>query len=134
MSRLYAIPRNAAVAVRAVLYECLESRCLFSAAFDVTGLTALRADPQFAGVDGSGVTIAVLDTGVFAQNPDLRDNVVAFYNAVQDPVDTPLGSNPVSGAFDNVGHGSHVSGIAASSDPDIGVAFAANLVDVHVLP
>ena len=60
--------------------ETLEPRTLLSAAADITGLTALRADPAFAGVDGSGVGVAVIDTGAFAAHPDLRDNFVAYRN------------------------------------------------------
>ena len=85
-------------------------------------------------MDGSGVGIAVLDSGVYAANPDLQGNVVAFYNAVEDPADTPLGGNSVAGAFDHVGHGSHVSGIAASTNPSIGVAYKASLIDIHAVP
>src|SRR4051812_23779746 len=125
----YAIGRR----VVPLLIEALEVRRLLRAAFDVTGLTALRQDPQYAAVDGSGVGIAVLDSGVYANNPDLQGNVVAFYNAVESPADTPLGSNSVAGAFDHVGHGSHVSGIAASSNPNIGVAYKASLIDIHAV-
>ena len=64
---------------------------------------------------------------------DAQGNVVAFYNAVEDPADTPLPNNSVAGAFDHVGHGSHVSGIAASTNPSIGVAYKASLIDIHAV-
>src|SRR5688500_14452523 len=35
---------------QAIRFESLELRALFSAAFDVTALTQLRADPAFAGI------------------------------------------------------------------------------------
>jgi subtilisin family serine protease len=114
--------------------DALESRWLFSAAFDVAGLTALREDPRFVDVDGSDVAVAVLDTGVFGTHPDLQQNVVGWYNAVSNPVDSPPSFDPVYDAFDGDGHGTHVSGIAASSDPNVGVAYAAKLVAVKVLP
>ncbi|HET6246260.1 MAG TPA: S8 family serine peptidase [Tepidisphaeraceae bacterium] len=112
--------------------EPLEIRVLLSAAFDITGLTALRNNPAFSQITGQGVGIAVLDTGVDAANPDLTPNVEAFYNAVEDPVSGS--SVSVSNAVDNDGHGTHVSGIAASSDPAIGVAYGAKLVDIKVIP
>jgi subtilisin family serine protease len=112
--------------------ELLEGRFLLSAAFDITGLTALRNNPAFSQITGSGVGVAVLDTGVDAKNPDLSSNVVAFYNAVADPVNTTDVS--VANAIDHDGHGSHVSGIAASSNPSIGVAYKAKLVDIRVIP
>lgn len=113
------------------MLESLEGRVLFSASFDITGLTAMRNNAAFSQITGSGVGIAVLDTGVFASNPDLSSNVVAFYNAVSDPITTSNLS--VANAFDHDGHGSHVSGIAASSNPSIGVAYKAKLVDIRVL-
>jgi hypothetical protein len=116
--------------------EPLEFRVLFSTAvhndsFDVTDLTALRADPTYSSITGSGIGIAVLDSGVDAANPDLTSQVVAYYDAVEDPV--PTTAPTAAGAVDNDGHGTHVSGIAASADPNIGVAYGAHLVDVKVI-
>lgn len=63
------------------------------------------------GVDGSGVVVAVIDTGVNA-NPDL-DDVVAGYDFVD------ADNNPA----DEQGHGTHVAGtVAQSTDNRIGVA------------
>src|SRR5437762_5833184 len=118
--------RRSAVAV----LETLECRQLLSASFNITSLTAMRSNPAFSQITGAGVGIAVLDTGVFAQNPDLSSNVVAFYNAVSDPI-TTTNLSP-SSAIGHEGHGSHVSGIAASSNPSLGVAYKAKLVDIRV--
>ncbi|HSV13865.1 MAG TPA: S8 family serine peptidase [Tepidisphaeraceae bacterium] len=118
------------------LIELLELRVLFAVhndSFDVTDLTQLRSDPNFSAIDGSGVGIAVLDTGVYDQNPDLNSNVVGWYNAVTtQPNATLTSANDPSNAFDHQGHGSHTSGIAASSNPAIGVAFHAHLIDIRV--
>jgi subtilisin family serine protease len=116
--------------------EPLELRLLFSTtihndSFDVTDLTALRADAAYSSITGAGVGIAVLDTGVDIQNPDLTGQVVAYYNAVEDPI--PTAAPGTTGAVDNDGHGTNVSGIAASANPDIGVAYGAHLVDVKVI-
>jgi hypothetical protein len=108
--------------------EALEERALLSTldgSFDAVHLTQLRADPAFEGINGRGVGIAVIDTGVDAQNPEITPNFVAFYDAV-----TPTNVN----AFDPEGHGTHVAGIAASSNPDIGVAPGASLVGIRALP
>jgi hypothetical protein len=116
--------------------EILETRVLFAVhntSFDLTDLTELRDDPTYSGITGAGIGIAVLDTGVDAKNPDLSGKVEAFYNAVEDPVPTSISSSSVSSAVDNDGHGTHVSGIAASADPNIGVAYGADLVDVKVI-
>jgi subtilisin family serine protease len=109
------------------LMDFLEQRSLLAAphnpAFDVIALYEMRADPNFAGIDGTGIGIADLDTGVYAQNPDLSGNVKGWYDAVNPSNTTP---------FDFEGHGSHTSGIEASTDPNIGVAYHANLYDVRV--
>jgi subtilisin family serine protease len=114
------------------VFESLERRVLFSTAFDVTQLTQMRADPTFSNIKGTGIGIAVLDTGVFAQNPDLEPNIAAYYDAVEEPSTAPADPNPIQDAVDHDGHGSHVSGIAASSNPAIGVAYGAKLIDIRV--
>lgn len=109
-----------------VSLEPIEPRLLLSAAFDTVQLTTLRNDANFAGIDGSGVGIAVLDSGVFSTHPDLRNNFVGWYDAVR--------RTESSTPFDPDGHGTHVSGTAASTNPQIGVATRARLVGVRALP
>lgn len=104
-------------------FEQLEARQLLNAAFDYIGLTQLRADPTYAGLDGTGVTVAVLDTGLDSSHVRLRGNYLAGRNIV-DGTDTPT---------DRQSHGTHVAGIVASTDPEIGVATDAKLVGVKVL-
>ena len=38
-------------------------------AADLTNLTAFRADPRFAGIDGHGLTAVVIDTGIDVDHP-----------------------------------------------------------------
>src|SRR3954468_331704 len=94
------------------VWESLESRTLLSAAFDVTGLTQLRTDPAFTGVDGSGLSVAVLDTGLFASHPDIQGNFVRFFDAVTNGRNaaTDPGTAVAAQAFDppGEGHGTHV--------------------------
>lgn len=103
--------------------EAFESRVHLNAAFDLIGLTSLRSDPLFAGLDGSGVTVAVLDTGLDRTHAALSANYLAGANVADG------GSDPV----DRQGHGTHVSGIIGARDPEIGVATRAGLVGVKVL-
>jgi subtilisin family serine protease len=57
-----------------------------------------------AGLTGSGVTVAVLDTGIDADHPDFAGRIADSRNFVEDgPAD------------DDVGHGTHVASILAGS-------------------
>ncbi|MCL5035897.1 MAG: S8 family peptidase [Chloroflexi bacterium] len=79
------------------------------------------------GITGKGVTIAVIDTGI-AQHPDIKDRIIGFKDFVNDKKD----------AYDDQGHGTHCSGIAAGSGKSsggkyTGAAPEASLVGVKVL-
>jgi subtilisin family serine protease len=75
----------------------------------------------------SAVTIAILDSGVDLNHPDLAAKIVAGYDAVSDD-DVPQDGN---------GHGTHVAGIAAAiSDNAVGiagVAWGALIMPVQIL-
>jgi len=97
------------------------------------------------GYDGSGITIAIIDTGIDAKHVALDDldddpntwdpKVIAFKDFVNGLDD--LDPNDGMDAYDDNGHGTHVAGIAAGTGaPDyiyIGVAPKAYLVGIKVL-
>jgi subtilisin family serine protease len=79
-----------------------------------------------AGYTGTGVKVAVVDSGVDASHPDLVGQVVAEKNFSDDP-----------GPGDAVGHGTHVASTIASSGANLhgkytGVAPGAKLLDAKV--
>ena len=76
-------------------------------------LTQIGAPTAWNTTQGSGVTIAILDSGVDATHPDLQANLVAGYNTYDGNTDTS----------DVCGHGTAVAGTAAArSDNGQGVA------------
>ena len=94
-----------------------------NSAFDLIGLTQLRNDPQFVGIDGSGVSVAVIDTGIDASHPLIAPNYIAGYDFIDDDYD----------ASDPDGHGTHISGIVGATDETIGVAPDVGLIGLRVL-
>ncbi|TQS39544.1 S8 family peptidase [Cryptosporangium phraense] len=90
-------------------------------------LTTLKAETDWTKSTGSGVTVAVIDTGVQASHPDLAGQVLKGIDLVGDKPASTDGSN------DENGHGTHVAGIiAAVANNKIGVAGLAP--NVKILP
>lgn len=91
------------------------------------GLNTLNADPRFTAVDGSGYTVVVLDSGIHKDHPAFGNRVIHSYDYAdsdKDASDDAPGTN---------GHGTHVSSIIASSDPQYpGVAPGANIIHFKV--
>ncbi|NJE29819.1 alkaline serine protease [Thermococcus sp. 18S1] len=96
---------------------------------DATSVSQIGADTVWnsLGYDGSGIVVAVIDTGIDASHPDLQGKVVAWYDVV----------NGKTTPYDDNGHGTHVAGIVAGTgavnSQYIGVAPGAKLVGVKVL-
>lgn len=83
--------------------------------------------PYLDGIDGGGITIGVLDTGM-GEHPDLTGRLIRFQDFV--------GRRPL--AYDDNGHGTHVCGIicgsgAASQGKYMGMAPGVRLVVGKVL-
>jgi len=81
--------------------------------------------------DGSGVTVAVIDTGVYLQHPDLAANLVDGYDFVRsfagNDNDRTPGIDPDPSPDGAGSHGTHVSGtVAAVTDNRVGVAGTAS--------
>lgn len=88
------------------------------------GWRRLGGDRLSAVGDGSGLVVAVLDTGVDADHPDLDGRVLSGWDSMVEGGD---------GRVDPNGHGTHVAGIlAAAAGNDVGIGGVAP--GVSILP
>jgi subtilisin family serine protease len=76
------------------------------------GVDRIDADLAWATSFGIGVKIAIIDTGCDKDHPDLIDNIKGGVNFV---------NGPGSKWDDDNGHGTHVAGIVAAQNNEIGV-------------
>jgi subtilisin family serine protease len=91
------------------------------------GLTTIKASGAWnRGALGGGATIAIVDTGVDLNHPDLKDKLL-------DGVDLVSGETCTPGAQDLNGHGTHVAGIAAAAANN-GIGVAGTAPDAKILP
>ncbi|RJU87806.1 MAG: hypothetical protein DWC02_02675, partial [Candidatus Poseidoniales archaeon] len=93
--------------------------------------------------DGSGTTVAIIDTGLDGNHSSLDDQdddpttydpkIIGFY----DPVNNAANTNGTDFPYDDQGHGSHCGGTTAGTGAPtyehVGMAPQANLVGVKVL-
>jgi subtilisin family serine protease len=91
------------------------------------GLSQIKAAGAWTrGALGAGTTIAIVDTGVDLNHPDLKDKLLPGVDMVTDETCTP-------GAQDLNGHGTHVAGIAAASTNN-GIGVAGTAPSASILP
>ena len=96
---------------------------------------------------GKGVTVAVIDTGVDSNHPDLTDRVVKavnfepawFFDMINDGLYSDQVAEASGNPIDSYGHGTHVAGIvagtgaAASGEADMsGVAPGASIANFKI--
>ena len=83
--------------------------------------------PRMDGIDGTGIKIAIIDTGIDFNHPDLfgwgpDGKVIGGYNFIQE------GQPPL----DNNGHGTQVAGVIAADGEVVGVAPKAKILAYKV--
>jgi subtilisin family serine protease len=92
------------------------------------GLTQIHAPAAWQrGVTGAGVTIAIDDTGVDLNHPDLQSHLVQGVDLQAGTGDCPPGPQ------DENGHGTHVAGIAAAVTNN-GIGVAGTAPDAKIMP
>src|SRR6185312_3378345 len=67
------------------------------------GLEVINAPKAWSKTKGKGVKIAVIDTGIDTNHPDLKDTIKETMDAI----------NQVIHVTDEYGHGTHVAGLIA---------------------
>lgn len=72
---------------------------------------------------GIGIKIAIIDTGIDVDHPDLVDNIKGGYNA----------TSKKKSYDDENGHGTHVAGIIAAVDNEIGVIGVAHEAELYAI-
>jgi len=124
----------AAIAGSAAVLHLAEDR-LVVGANERTGFTiGSRPARTDFGLDGSGITIAVIDSGIAAWHDDLADSAGGLQR-----VDRFVDFVQQRGVpYDDYGHGTHVAGIIAGNGADsggarAGIAPASHLVVLKVL-
>ncbi len=93
----------------------------------------LNDQSQLSGIDGTGVTVAIVDTGVDGQHPDLDYGEKLIMNKHKNGPDDPWVE--MENTDTSYGHGTHCAGIVggngdASGGSRRGVAPGANLIGV----
>lgn len=84
------------------------------------GVKKIRAHEIWKAFDGEGVRVGVIDTGVDRSHPDLKDNIKDVYGVLD-----------CKNIDDDNGHGTHVSGIIAALNNDIGVVGVAPNAQIY---
>ncbi|MGD9494924.1 MAG: S8 family serine peptidase, partial [Armatimonadota bacterium] len=72
---------------------------------------------------GEGVKVAILDTGIYYEHPDLSANYVGGYDFINDD-DDPM---------DDQGHGTHCAGIVGALDNQSGIIQVAPRVSLYAI-
>jgi len=73
------------------------------------GIKLLRPESMWSLTRGKGVKVCVVDTGCDLEHPDLKANIIGYFNAYSGHVEDKVS-----------GHGTHVAGIIAAADNHIG--------------
>lgn len=95
------------------------------------GIERVKAPDTWSITDGSSggvIEVAILDTGIDYDHPDLADNLAWCVSTLRGRVSTKL-----KDCKDQNGHGTHVAGTIAALNNDIGVVGVAPNVEIYAV-
>lgn len=87
------------------------------------GVSVVKAPEVWKKAKGEGVKVAILDTGIDVTHPDLIPNIKDGINFT---------SNDYRDYVDRQGHGTHVAGIIAGCDNNIGIVGVAPQAELYI--
>ena len=88
------------------------------------GVDRIDAEKVWRRNEGEGINVAIIDTGVDPNHPDLAANIEGVYSAIPpDPYTVD----------DHYGHGTHVAGTIAAINNEIGVVGAGPKIDLWII-
>jgi len=88
------------------------------------GVDRIDAEKVWRKNQGEGINVAVIDTGVDPDHPDLVANIEGVYSAVPPDIYT---------VDDHYGHGTHVAGTIAAVNNEIGVVGVGPKIDLWIV-
>jgi subtilisin family serine protease len=88
------------------------------------GVDRIDAEKVWRKNEGEGVNVAIIDTGIDPDHPDLAANIEGVYSAVAPDQYT---------VDDHYGHGTHVAGTIAAINNEIGVVGVGPKIDLWVM-
>jgi len=88
------------------------------------GVDRIDAEKVWQRNEGEGVNVAIIDTGVDPDHPDLMANIEGKYSAIPPNVCT---------VDDRYGHGTHVAGTIAAISNEIGVVGVGPKIDLWII-
>lgn len=87
------------------------------------GIKKIGADKAWQTTQGEGVRVAVIDTGIAFDHPDLQKNVKGGVNIL----------NSILPPYDHNGHGTHVAGTIGAVNNEMGVVGVAPKVSLYAV-
>jgi len=93
---------------------------------DSWGVTRIGGNSAVAaGITGAGIKVAILDSGIDYNHPDLKDNYKGGYNFVYD------NNDPFDDGY--ISHGTHIAGIIGARNNGTGVVGVAPEVSIYAV-